>query len=390
MAGSILTLLTPSVVTKIVSTIRAPGSILSKYFGFEIGGKNVMSIQGRTYTYDIYDHVRDVARGRIPGAASGSVAMNPVGNVSITLAKSAEKVMLDYNTLIQIRTLGQNAGVRDVMGKRYIENQAKTLRQRQDNFREFITAGAICNGGVYGFYQSGDDLIPTFDRSGTFISVDHKIPSSNILTGGSFAAGLQLGTGTNQITTAWSDATNANIPNMLLGIDAAFQSLVGQALAVIVVNNTVWENVIANTFVRNLAGSSNVPWASYDHLPIKNPDGTDAGVFVATLRGLPQFKWLIVNSAIRLASGSATNLTTQRVVQDNYATFMCEPDGSWFQLVEGSEIVKDNDLAAPVEREGFYSWLLEKADPARFELHALQSAGLEINVPKAIAWARVQ
>ena len=59
-------------------------------------------------------------------------------------------------------------------------------------------------------------------------------------------------------------------------------------------------------------------------------------------------------------------------------------------MIEGSEIIKDNDLAPAVEREGFYSWLMEKADPARFEAHALQSVGLEISTPKGIAVARVQ
>lgn len=389
MPAPIMSILTPSVVTKIVSTIRPPGSVLSKFFGFEIGGKNVMSVAGKTYTYDIYDHVRDVARGRIPGAASGAVALNPVGNVSITLAKSAEKIGLDYNTLLQIRTLGANAGTRDVMGRRYVENQLKTLRQRQDNFREFVTAGALCNGGVYGFFQSGDDLIPTLDTSGTFISVDHRIPSTNKLVGGSFAAGLTLDSGGNLITAAWSN-TSTDIVGQLLDIEAAFDGLVGSPLRKIITSNSVWKNVLANTSVRNAAGSSNTPFAQYENMGVKNPDGTDAGVFRVVLRGLPQFEWILVNSRVRLAESSATNLVTKPVMPADYCTFMIEPDGQWFQMVEGSEIVKDNDLAPAVEREGFYSWLMEKADPARFEAHALQSVGLEINVPKGIAFARVQ
>jgi hypothetical protein len=389
MASDILTVLNPSVVTKIVSTIRAPGSILAKFFGFEIGGKNVQSIQGRTYTYDIYDNVRDVARGRMPGSASGSISLNPVGNVSITLAKSAEKVILDYNKLLQIRTLGANAGTRDVMGRRYVDMQLKTLRQRQDNFREFVTAGALCNGGTYGFFQNGDDLVPTLDTTGTFISVDHKIPASNLLVGSSFAAGLTLDSGGNIVTAPWSNAST-DIVGQLLEMEAAMDGQVGQPLRKFICGNRVWKNVITNNSIRNIAGSSNTPYATYENLGFKNPDGTDAGVFRAVLKGLPQFEWILVNSKIRLATGSATNLTTQRVMPDDYVTGMIEPDGSWFQMVEGSEIVKDNDLAPATEREGFYAWLMEKADPARFEAHGLQNVGLEINVPKGIFNARVQ
>lgn len=388
MASAILSILTPSVVTKIVSTIRAPGSILSRNFGWNVGGANVTSIQGKTYTYDIYDYVRDVARGRIPGSASGAIAMNPVGNVSVTLAKSAEKVVLDYNTLLQIRALGENAGIRDVAGKRYIEKQAKTLRQRQDNFREFITAGALTYGGSYGFYIVGDDLVPTFSTSAN-ITVDHKIPSTNKLIGAAFAPGLLLDGSTNIIDSSWA-ISSTDIPNQLLGIDTGLQGLVGQGLKSIIVNNGVWSNVIANDKVRALAGTSNSPFAEYSKMDTRNPDGTDSGVYKAVLKGLPQFEWLIVNSKIKLATTSGTTIADVRVVQDGYATFMIENDNSWIQMVEGSEIVKDNDLSPPVEREGFYSWILERADPARFELHALQSVGMEINIPKGLAIVRVQ
>lgn len=389
MAGSaILSILTPSVVTKIVSTIRAPGSILSRHFGWNVGGGNVGTVQGKTYTYDIYDHVRDVARGRIPGSASGSISMNPVGNVSISLAKSAEKIMMDYNALLQIRTLGENAGSRDIAGKRYIERQAKTLRQRQDNFREFVAAGALSYGGTYGFWIVNDDLIPTFSTSAQ-IQVDHRIPTANKLIGTAFAPGLVLDGSTNLIDASWA-VSSTDIPRQLLAIDAGLQGQAGNPLKHIIVNNTVWSNVIANDKVRALAGTSNTPFAEYSKLAVKNPDGTDAGVFAATLKGLPQFEWLICNSKIKLATTSGTTIAEQRVVQDDYATFMIENDNSWIQMIEGSEIVKDNDMAPPVEREGFYSWMLEKADPARFELHALQSVGMEINVPKGIAIARVQ
>lgn len=228
MASDVLSLLTPSVVTKIVSRIRTPGNVLSRYFGFEIGGKNVYQIQGDTYTYDLYDNVRDVARGRLRHSPAGTISANPIGRVQLTLARSAEKLPLDYNTVANIRTLGENAGEIDRRGVRYIDKQAGTLRQRSENYREFITAGALFRGGVYGFYLVGDDLLPTFDQSGTYISVDHQIPNSNKLTGVSFAAGLQMETGANIIDATWATA-GTDIPLHLEKISAAFM---GQARSV--------------------------------------------------------------------------------------------------------------------------------------------------------------
>lgn len=390
MASDALSILTPSVVTKIVSRVRTPGNVLSRMFGFEIGGRSVTKVPGRTYTYDLFDNVRSVARGRAPGVAAASVAANPIGNVQITLARSAEKLALDYELVNQIRSLGADAGTRDRMGAKYIERQAKILRMRQDNLREFITAGAIFNGGIYGFFLNGDDWVPTFDTSGTYISVDHRIPSSNILRGGSFAAGLQMGTGANIIDATWATAST-DIPLHLEKISDAFMALVGQPLRYVFLDNITKLYVMQNDKVRQLAGTSNTPFSAYDKLETKNPDGTDAGVYQFTFKGMPQYTFMSYGGALDLvtSSGSATPTST-KLLQDSYCSFMIEPDDSWFQMVEGSEIVKDNDMAPPVEREGHYSWLLEKADPARFELHNLQSVGLEINVPKGLALARVR
>jgi hypothetical protein len=390
MASDALSILTPSVVTKIVSRVRTPGNVLSRFFGFEIGGSNVQKVPGRTYTYDLFDNVRSVARGRAPGVPAGSVAANPIGNVQLTLARSAEKLALDYELVNQIRSLGQDAGTRDRMGARYIERQSKVLRMRQDNLREFVTAGAIFNGGKYGFYLNGDDLLPTFDTSGTYISVDHQIPAGNILRGGAFAAGLQMGTGANIIDASWATAST-DIPLHLEKISDAFMAQVGQPLSIIFVDNQTKLYILQNDKVRQLAGTSNQPFADYTKLETKNPDGTDAGVYRFTIKGAPQYTFFSYGGQLDLVTGAATNApTATKLLQDSYATFMIEPDSSWFQMVEGSEIVKDNDLAPPVEREGFYSWILEKADPARFELHTLQNLGLELNVPKGVALARVR
>lgn len=389
MPSDVLSILTPSVVTKIVSRIKTPGSVFSRFFGFNIGGPNVEQIWGRTYTYDLYDNVRSVARGRLPGSPAGTTSANPIGNVQVTLARSAEKLPLTYEKVNQIRTIGENAGSKDRMGRQYIDRQAMTMKQRAENFREFIVCGALFNGGVYGFYQSGDDLVPTLDRSGTYISVDHKIPSSNILTGGSFAAGLQMGTGANIITASWA-TSSTDIPLALEGINIGFMAQVGAPLRYIFVDPNTKMFILQNDKVRQLAGTSNTPFASYEKMPLKNPDGTDSSLETFTLKGCPNYTFISSAHRLDVASGNGTTVASTPMLQDSYATFMIEPDKTWFQMIEGSEIVKDNDLAPPTERSGFYAWMMEKADPARFEIHTLQNVGLEINTPKGLAWARVR
>lgn len=381
-------LLKLSRVTKVVSRIRTPGNVLSRFFGTQIGGKNVTQVPGSTYTYDLYDHVRKVASGKMRSAPAGAVAANPVGNVTVSLARSAEKLPMDYNKLLQIRRLGENAGVQDRMGAQYIERQGYTLKQRQENFREFILAGLLFNGGKYGFYQQGDSLLPTFNTSGTLFTVDHRIPVSNLLVGGSFAAGLQMGTGANIIDASWATA-GTDIPAHLIKISAAFASLVGEPLATVWVSSELWLNILQNDKVRQLAGTSAKPFAEFTMTPDVGEDGKKTGLMRGTIVGLPWLTFNIYDGVLEFWSSPTTQVTT-RLIDVNYALFSIEQDGQWFQMVEGSEIIKRNDVAEPEEVYGFNSWIQEKADPARFDLMTLQNVGIELNIPAGLAWARVK
>jgi hypothetical protein len=80
-----------------------------------------------------------------------------------------------------------------------------------------------------------------------------------------------------------------------------------------------------------------------------------------------------------------------KVLPRNAITFMIDPTvAPWMKMIEGSEVIKDNDWSDPVERYGFYAWAMEKADPARVWYLTNQILGIELNLPKAIGFAIVQ
>lgn len=392
----VLDVLTQSRVRGIVSRIRTQGGVMARRFGFNIGGGNIEQVSGRNYTYDIYDNVRKVARGRMPGAPANAIAKNPVGNNRVTLGRVAEKVPLEYETLMNIRTIGENAGVADKRGVRYVEQQSKTLRQRHDNFREFV-AGSLFRGGVYYFQISGESLIPLYgDADGTApdatnFGVDLKIPAANKLIGSSFAAGMQMGTGADTITATWATVSN-DIPTMIMNVNKGFQLGVGAPLAEITVDSTTWLAVLQNTYIRNLAGQNNAPFASYEVTQDKTEDGTPTGLRKAVIAALPGIVWHIYDGYIQVGPSDTDTL----VIPDGYALFNIDlgmgNDGmsDWFKGIEGSEMVKDNVMAPAVEQYGFYPWIKEMDDPARFELHGLQNFGVELNTPKGFAIARVR
>lgn len=385
----VLDILTQSKVRGIVSRVRTQGGVMARKYGFGIGGGNVVKVTGRNYTYDIFDNVRMPARGSLPGAPANAIPKNPVGNNTVTVGRVREKLPLDYETLHNIRVIGEHAGVADVRGAKYVEKQAQYLRQRVDNHREFVT-GSLFRGGIYYYTLSGTTLIPEYGQSdgtaptGSLFGVDLKVPATHKLIGSSFAAGLQMGTGSNIITATWATASN-DIPTMIWGIDAAFQQAVGAPLAEITTDNITWNAVLQNTFIRQLAGTSNAPYAKYEMTADKAPDGTPTALREGYIQGLPGIKWNIYDGGIEVGASN----TFTRVVPAGYCLFSIAPD-NWLVGVEGSEYTKVNDLAPAVETFGFDTWMRELADPASFEMHVIDNFGLELNVPKALAIARVR
>lgn len=393
MATSIIPeILKRSFVRDRISRVYAVGTPLSKWFGFSIGGPNNAPVPGNQHTYDIFDRRRTVANMRMPSVGPGTVAPNPVGKNTVTLARSNEMMPLDYNRIANIRKLGEGMESRDIGGMVYIDSQFTELKRRQENLREFFAA-ALCRGGQYGVVHNGDDLIPCTDTTDALYTVDFKIPSGNKLIGTTFAAGLQMESGSNILTASWATAST-DIPLALFQISARFQAIYGAPLAHVFCRSTVWLNVVQNDKVKALAGTAHKPYATFQRLVDKGSDGNELGFMSATVDALPGIVFhvwdggLELNTVATAAAGTTPAYAT--TIPDGYIVCCVENDYTWIKGIEGSEVVKDNDLAPAIERSGMYSFMLEKAIPTSLQLHTVHNCGIELNVPKALVVARVQ
>jgi hypothetical protein len=114
--------------------------------------------------------------------------------------------------------------------------------------------------------------------------VDLKLDTQHKLIGGSFAAGLAMNTGANTITATWATVTN-DIPLMLQKVSAGFEQAVGEPLRHVFCNYSVWNNVLQNTLVRQLAGTAATPFAEWRLTGMKAPDGSSARLAVGPDQG---------------------------------------------------------------------------------------------------------
>lgn len=365
-------ILAPSVVTGIVSRIFAPGEVMQRYFGFQIGGPNVRQIEGRAHSWDIFDNVRAPAMGRAPGVGAATIAVNPVGRVTATIARAYEKMPdISYEKLNNIRVLGENAGSRDKMGMAYLEKQAGVMRWRQNNFREWLTWGML--RGTCGFLVSGDDWIPVL-TSPTY-TIDYQMPAGNKTQLNMLGAG-------NIIDQTWL-TTTTDIPKHLDAINAAFINLVGAPLAFVACDSVVFRAVLNNLMVQSQAGAVNTPYAEFEETADKNEDGYPTGLRRARIKAIPWLEWIIYDGTLTI------NGTGTKLYDGTTATFGIQPNRTFCELVEGSELVKESPWGPAVERFGPHFWLREWDDPATVTLFGIQNSLVEHRIPKGMAFATV-
>jgi hypothetical protein len=377
-------ILNPSIVTGVVSQVKAQGDTLQKIFGFQEGGPATRQVSATaSYDYDIFNNTQTVMRGRLPGTPAGTIPRQQVGRVTQTFGRGYEKIPLDYEQISNIRVIGENAGTLDKMGFQYMIRQARYLKQRQQNYREFIT-GALFRGGVYGFNLVGEDLLPVYDTTNAYITNDLKMSANFKSTA---IPGLPMDTGSNLVTAAWS-TTSTDIPAQLANIDAGFQQAVNAPLKHIFLTNVQFLNVLQNDKVRQLAGTANKAFSTYEMMDVTGPDGNPTGAKGAVLTGLPYYMWHTFDGYLDIYDLNSAS-TKVKILDDLFATFTIEIDPSWLAMVEGMEIVKENMIADAHPVMGGYSWLKELDDTARVELYSVLKVLVELTIPKGVARAKV-
>ena len=398
MTVSLHSLLTPQVILKAVSRIRKFQGRLGRWVGFQpnrfnpdtvsLEGPNVRYGDTRFATFRLDDVTRVVGKGRAPGTGPASVAVNPVGDVRVSCARFHEKVRLLGEFLGNLSPIiGPNSQI-DTGGQSYIARQTVHLAEKYNNTVELMTTGMF-QDNLY-FQLSGDNLLPVIGAPtapALGVQIPFQMPSGN-----KNQLNL-LGTG-NIIQIGWQNAGAPLIKNCLQ-IQAAMTQLSGYQPKHFWLNSIMWYNVLLNTEVRNTAGSSNQPFATYDRIQERAMDGMPQPEFAAELRGVPWIQWhiaddvLVTGGDIDPSWSSSSGTTTVKVIPDNTLIIAPDPSSDWTELYHGAEYISENAGQPMSLKRGYTFWKEWVTQPSCIELIALMNCLPLLYVPKAIAFPTV-
>ncbi|HVX15951.1 MAG TPA: major capsid protein [Pirellulales bacterium] len=358
MAVALPSALQPAIINERINRLNLINDRLQRFFGMERGGRAVQDYGGRRGSWDVFSSSRNVPDGRMPGAPAGTIAANPVGRVTFTFPRSANKLPLPLEELHNLRPIGGPVANLDIAGQNYIAEQERILAQEITNLREFQIAAML--RGSYTYTQVGDALQHGFSGGG--ITVNYQIPSTN------------TGNLNGIISTLWSNPS-APIINNCLAVNALMQQLCGRGLKHVFVSSVGWGYVVNNVQVQDQSGSAE---KVFDHMRSDNDNG-----FIATLRGAPWIVWHIIDDGLSLQG------TFTKLIPDNRAVFLPDPTPDVFSFYQGSEPVIEWVGRPAVERFGEYYWAKPTDDPAGYQLMNVFNGIPALKVPAAVFFGSI-
>src|SRR5688500_1665929 len=367
MSVSLSQVLAPHTILKTVSQLQLAGTSLSRLLGWGIGGDNVDRQSGRHFSFDIFNHTRKIATGRVPAQAASRTKPLKMAHQHGTFPRSAECIPLLDEELLNRRKIGGPDSALDRGGATSIPRQELYLAQRFANLIESQSAAML--RGQYTYSQDGDELRHGF--SGGDATIDYRIPAGNKSQLNMLGAG-------NILDADWAVAAT-DIPQHLHEINAAMVQLTGKGLAHVVLTSVGWQYIVNNTKVQDQGGSVSTVFETMKR--------TGSGEFSAVLRALPWITFHVIDYGLDVWTGSSEVYT--KLIEDTHAAFLPEPSPSWATYLEGSEIVTEGPGGEKHERFGFYPYAYPTHDPSGWELCAVFNGLPGLFVPEAVAYGRI-
>lgn len=375
MAGrSVNDVMAPELILREVSRFQLPGTVLSDLFGWGMSARdpetqtgNMIDYPLREGSYDVFNRTQDLATARVPGQAHANMPPQKSGRVRFVIPRSAERIPLSDEEMVNRRAIGQAVNTIDAMGENYIMRQKRYLAEKVANMIEFQTAAML--RGSYTFDQQGDELRQGF--TGGEETIDFRIPAGNKNQLDILGAG-------NIIGASWATAST-DIPGHILSINDAINANTGMGIEHMVMNSTTFGYLLNNDKIKAQAGTSNTPFETYTR---QGP-----ARFSVSLKAIPWMQIHVVDYKLRIWNGSAFAITS--LIATDQVSMFPTPSSAWCQYLNGGEVVTEGPGGTRAFRHGAYFYGYPGWDPSGWNLCEVHNGFPAVYIPGAIVYADV-
>jgi len=368
---------------------RSPGNAFCQYYGLGILAPGVQQIYGITGQYDIFDGTRSMAYFSAPGAPPTRMPRKQLGSVPITVPRMYLAAELLEQNLYGTRELGQNPQAPITgRGLTYFKRQINNVRTRMDTTHEFMATRMIMGGFAMKPLVAGSTVLVPCEKgdAAAIVTNDSKVPPSHTGTcGGLFP-----------VTDSWDNPATDIIGQLMeLQVTAAREN--GRAITDVWINGTTAKHLFKNDSLKQANGIANRIFSLLNlSKEIKQGQKVPDTGYTVQFGALPQYLFHVYNQGYVLP-GTGEDLASQistanwrKFIPDNTAFFMPPPDSEWFGMVQGSELMRWNNLQATAEEVlGFGmgdEWAIE---PPRVDKKMLYNGAPAIFEPLAVYSATV-
>lgn len=373
-------------VLKVISRIKAPGTPLQAFYGVGMGSaaSTVVPAGMRAFTYDIFDHTRQIASVRAPEAGPKRIRRQRVGVGSGYLLRSYEAMSVTYEQIANLRPIGSPIGSLDRNGQSYVTRQIAYQTERMRNLREWSLARMF--RGSFQISMSGDDH--TVVDSGGHITVDFQHPAAN-------RTQLAVGdAGANILDSPWDDPST-DIITQLLNLNKAAERRTGLPVEHVWINSTTLGWLINNTSLQAAGGAAFRVWETAEWRDMETVDGASRrrGLDVR-FRAIPWVAFHTYDGVLAPASAQtdtipAASTDVDLVIPNGVAIMTPAPSSQWLGMATGSEIIQRTLASAPETVTGFTTWQRPTLDPYGRELLFLDNFFPVPYIPAAWYYATV-
>lgn len=357
-------LLAPEVILREVSRVELPGTVLSDLFNWGLAARdpdkqsgNMIDYPLRDGSYDVFNRSRHISTGSVPGTPNTNRKPQKVGRVRFTIPRSAERIPLTDEDLVNRRQIGQAVTVVDSLGENYIMRQKEHLAMGVANMIEFQTAAMM--RGSYTFDQVGDELRQGFTGGEETIDFQIGANNKNQLNG--------------IIGTSWA-TPSTDIPGDVMQVNRQSNTNCGLGIEHMVINSATYQYLVNNDKIKAQAGTSNTPFETYNR--------TGEGQFSVTFRAMPWVQIHIIDYTLEIWDGSA--FTDTALIADDQATMFPTPSSRWVQYLNGGEVVTEGPNGTRAFRTGHYAYGYPSWDPSGWNLCHVHNGFPALYIPAAI------